>query len=133
MPLCSPIGSQEATWNRSYHREAVRSGSTHAVFVASSLRCVVTFHLLLLTALIHRVHHVAAVDAGVTDAVLKETARALERHELIKVRLPAVERAARAEMTRKLCEGTEAEAVQEIGRVAALYRRAQKPRLIFPE
>jgi RNA-binding protein len=72
-------------------------------------------------------------NAGVTDAVLKETARALERHELIKVRLPAVERAARAEMTRKLCEGTEAEAVQEIGRVAALYRRAQKPRLIFPE
>ena len=72
-------------------------------------------------------------DCGFTDAVLKETARALERHELIKVRLPAVERAARAELTRKLCEGTEAEAVQEIGRVAVLYRPAQKPRLKLPE
>src|SRR3990167_7702027 len=65
-------------------------------------------------------------NAGVTDAVLKETGRALERHELLKVRLPAVERAARAEMTRKLCEGTEAETVQEIGRVAVLYRRGGK-------
>lgn len=72
-------------------------------------------------------------NAGVTDAVLKETGRALERHELLKVRLPAVERAARAEMTRKLCDGTEAETVQEIGRVAVLYRPAQKPRLKLPE
>lgn len=72
-------------------------------------------------------------NAGVTDAVLKETDRALERHELLKVRLPAVERAARAELARKLCDGTEAETVQEIGRVAVLYRAAQKPRLKLPE
>ncbi len=72
-------------------------------------------------------------NAGVTDAVVKETERAIERHELLKVRLPAVERDERSEMARKLSDAVEAELVQEIGRVAVLYRRARKPRLKLPE
>lgn len=72
-------------------------------------------------------------NAGVTEAVLKELDRALERHELLKVRLPALEREQRAVMARKLCDAGNAELVQEIGRVAVLYRRAQKPRLKLPE
>lgn len=87
-----------------------------------------------LKALAHKRKPVVLVgNAGVTDAVVKETERALERHELLKVRLPAVERDERGEMAQKLSEAAGAELVQEIGRVAVLYRRAQKPRLKLPE
>ncbi len=72
-------------------------------------------------------------DCGFTDAVLKETGRALDRHELLKVRLPAVERDERSAIARKLGEAAGAELVQVIGRVAVLYRRANKPRLKLPE
>jgi len=71
-------------------------------------------------------------NAGVTDAVLKELDRALERHELLKVRLPAVERDERNEMAQKLSGAVGAELVQEIGRIAVLYRRARTPRLVLP-
>jgi len=71
-------------------------------------------------------------NAGVTDAVLKELDRTLERHELLKVRLPAVERDLRRALARTLGEGAGAEVVQEIGRIAVLYRRARTPRLVLP-
>jgi RNA-binding protein len=71
-------------------------------------------------------------NAGVTEAVLRELDRALERHELLKVRLPAVERSERSAMAQSLREASGAELVQEIGRVAVLYRPARKPRLTLP-
>ncbi len=87
-----------------------------------------------LKALAHKRKPVVLVgNAGVTDAVIKETERAIERHELLKVRLPAIERDERSEMAQKLGDAVGAELVQEIGRVAVLYRRAQKPRLKLPE
>ncbi len=72
-------------------------------------------------------------NAGITDAVVKETGRAIERHELLKVRLPAVARDERSEMALRLGAAVGAMLVQEIGRVAVLYRPAQKPRLKLPE
>ena len=63
--------------------------------------------------------------AGVSEAVLAETDRALEHHELIKVRLPAADRDARSELARTLCEKLGAQEVQAIGRVTVLYR--EKP------
>ena len=63
--------------------------------------------------------------AGVSDAVLAETDRALEHHELIKVRLPATDRDARIELARTLCNELGAQQVQAIGRVTVLYR--EKP------
>jgi RNA-binding protein len=70
--------------------------------------------------------------AGVTDAVLREIDRALERHELLKIRLPGLDREERAHMVQRICEATHAEPVQEIGRMAVMYRRAEKPRLVVP-
>jgi len=64
--------------------------------------------------------------------VIKEIELALGRHELLKIRLPGVEREARTEMLKKICEATGADAVQEIGRVAIVYRRAEKPRIALP-
>ncbi len=80
----------------------------------------------------HRKPVVQVGNAGVTAAVIKEIELALGRHELLKIRLPGVEREARTEMLKKICEATGADAVQEIGRVAIVYRRAEKPRIALP-
>ena len=81
----------------------------------------------------HRKPVVQVGNAGITATVIKEIELALGRHELLKIRLPGVEREARTEMLKKICEATGADAVQEIGRVAIVYRRAEKPRLVLPE
>ena len=59
---------------------------------------------------------------GLTDEVVKEVDRALAAHELIKVRA-ALERKAREQALRTLCEKTGAEAVQQIGKIFVLYRK----------
>jgi RNA-binding protein len=61
-------------------------------------------------------------ETGLSDGLLAEADRALETHELIKVRLPAVEREVRAALARALCEGLGAQQVQSIGRVLVLFR-----------
>ena len=81
----------------------------------------------------HRKPVVHVGNAGVTAAVIKEIELALGHHELLKIRLPGVERGARTEMLNQICEATAAEAVQEIGRVAVIYRPSEKPRLKLPE
>ena len=81
----------------------------------------------------HRKPVVQIGHAGITAAVIKEIELALGRHELIKIRLPAVEREARTAMLGNICESTAAAAVQEIGRMAVIYRRAEMPRLNLSE
>ena len=81
----------------------------------------------------HRKPVVLVGNAGVTAPLLKEIEIALERHELLKIRLPAGDREERTKMVRRICDAAGAEAVQEIGRVAVIYRPAQKPRLIIPK
>jgi RNA-binding protein len=82
-------------------------------------------------------HHckpvVQAGNAGITAAVIKEIELALGHHELLKIRLPGVAREARTEMLKTICDATGADAVQEIGRMAVIYRPAEKPRLKLPE
>jgi RNA-binding protein len=60
--------------------------------------------------------------AGLSEGVFAELHRALDDHELVKVRLPGASREERAELARALGEGTSAELVQTIGRIAVLYR-----------
>ena len=59
---------------------------------------------------------------GLTDEVVKEVDRALAAHELIKVRAPALDREAREQAQKILCERIGAEAVQHIGKVLVFYR-----------
>ena len=61
-------------------------------------------------------------DAGLSDAVLAEIDRALNAHGLIKVRVAAEDRAARAAMLETICARLGAAAVQAIGRMLVLYR-----------
>ncbi len=71
-------------------------------------------------------------NAGLTEAVLKEIAVALEAHELIKVRVNAEDRDARKQMITELVTQSGAALVQTIGHIAVIYRPAEKPRLQLP-
>ena len=63
---------------------------------------------------------------GLTDGVVAETDRALDAHELIKVRLVG-DRDEREATAAELAERAGAEALGIVGRVAMLYRRQADP------
>ena len=65
-------------------------------------------------------------DKGLTDPVLAEIDRALTAHELIKVRVGAMERDARDAALRRICTNLGAQAVQHIGKVLVVYREKPK-------
>jgi RNA-binding protein len=73
-----------------------------------------------------RGHHlpvaVTVGASGVTAALLAEAERALDDHELVKLRLAAGDRALRAECLARICEALGAEHVQSIGRTALVFR-----------
>ena len=71
---------------------------------------------------------------GLTEAVAKETARALKDHELIKVRATGADRVARDALFADLAGRTQSSLVHRIGHVAVLYRANKaKPGLIIPD
>ena len=63
-------------------------------------------------------------QAGVTPAVVHELDQALERHELVKIKVRVGARPLRADLIAALVAATGAELVQTIGHVALLYRPA---------
>ena len=65
--------------------------------------------------------------SGVTEGVLAETHRALEDHELIKVRVNGEDREERAAAIQMIAARTKSQVVQSIGKVVLLYRPARKP------
>ena len=72
-------------------------------------------------------------NAGLTDAVVAEAARALHDHELIKVRFAGADREARDAGLESLAARTGSVLVTRIGHVAVLYRpRPDLPRLVLP-
>ena len=72
-------------------------------------------------------------NAGLTPAVISETDRALTHHELIKVRLPGLERTGRDAALTELARHTGSAMVTRIGHVAVLYRpHPELPRITLP-
>lgn len=72
-------------------------------------------------------------NAGLTDAVVAETQRALTDHELIKVRLPGLDREDRDAALQSLAQRTESTMVTRIGHVAVLYKANPRlPRIVLP-
>lgn len=61
-------------------------------------------------------------NAGLTPAVLLEIERALDIHELIKIKIRA-ERDERELMSTQICVDTKAELIQKIGQIIAIYRK----------
>lgn len=76
-------------------------------------------------------HHLDPVvlvgEQGLSEAVTAETRRALDDHELIKVRLHVGDRGQREELARTLAAATGATVVQNIGKVVVLYRSNPEP------
>ena len=72
-------------------------------------------------------------NAGVSDAVVAETIRALNDHELIKVRMPGQPREERDAALAGLAGRSGSELVTRIGHVAVLYRaHPEQPRILLP-
>lgn len=71
---------------------------------------------------------------GVSEAVVAETRKSLNAHELIKVRIDGEEAEDRNELAEKLAAATEALIVGVIGKTAILYRaRDEEPEIRLPK
>lgn len=70
---------------------------------------------------------VTVSEKGLSEGVHAELERALDDHELIKVKLAVAEPAVRRELAAQLCSEHRAELVQQIGKVILIHRAAAKP------
>lgn len=75
-------------------------------------------------------HHldpvVAISERGINDGIVAETERALSDHELIKIKVDALEKVDRVALAADLARQTDASVVQNIGKVAVLYRKNRR-------
>ena len=79
-----------------------------------------------------RAHHLKPVvligQNGVSDAVMSEVTRALDDHELIKIRFRGLDRHARGIEVARVCDTLAAELVGNIGGTAILFRERPETR-----
>jgi RNA-binding protein len=68
-------------------------------------------------------------EKGVTEAIEKELVRALNDHELIKIKININSPTARKTIASELCLKHKADLVQSIGKVALLHRKSKKQNL----
>jgi RNA-binding protein len=87
-----------------------------------------------LRALAHHLEPVVLIGKeGLSEAVIAATDQALTDHELIKARLPQIDKDERSTMATQLEQATQASLAQLSGRVVLLYRRhPSKPRISLP-
>ena len=64
---------------------------------------------------------------GLSESVMTEIERALNDHELIKIKVSITDRDSRKKTIVEVCEQSQAELIQEIGKVAVILREAKKP------
>lgn len=87
-----------------------------------------------LKGLAHALEPVVRVGkGGASEAVLGKTRESLRAHELIKVRIEA-DNPERGAIAERLAADTEAHLVNQIGKLAILYRpRAEEPGITLPQ
>lgn len=66
-------------------------------------------------------------DKGLSEGLQQELDRALNDHELIKVKIAHPDREVRQEVITELCNTSGATLVQSIGKIVVLLRRAKRP------
>ena len=64
---------------------------------------------------------------GLSEGVIEEINRALNDHELIKIKIAVGDKSDRKQLVEALTQETSAEVIQEIGKVALIFREAKKP------
>ena len=72
---------------------------------------------------------VTVAGNGLSENVVEELNRALDDHELIKVKMVIADRELRKQVIAEMSKTVGAEVVQEIGKVALIFREAKKPNL----
>lgn len=70
---------------------------------------------------------VTVASKGLSDSVLTEIDRALNDHELIKVKLAVGDSDTKKQVIDAICEQLSAQVVQSIGHIVLLLRKADKP------
>lgn len=76
----------------------------------------------------HKLNPIVTIAGnGLSEGVIAELNRALDDHELIKVKLAITEREERKELVQELIQLPNVELIQEIGKVVLLYRPNKKP------
>ncbi len=63
-------------------------------------------------------------DAGLSAGVQQEIGRALNDHELIKIKVNAADREQKKRLVSSICESFDCDLVQAIGNIALLYKAA---------
>lgn len=74
----------------------------------------------------HQLKPLVIISQRLNENIHNEIDRALNDHELIKVRVNVPERDDRAELVRELASQHKAELVQVIGKIALYYRKTKK-------
>ncbi|RRJ83345.1 ribosome assembly RNA-binding protein YhbY [Aestuariirhabdus litorea] len=78
----------------------------------------------------HKLNPVVIVAGnGLSEGVIEETLRALEDHELIKVKFQVGDREVKKSLIPQLCQQCDAELVQTIGNIALILKHASKPKV----
>lgn len=81
-----------------------------------------------LRAIAHKLKPVVTIAGnGLSEGVVSELERALNDHELIKIKLAVGSREARSQVADEICDQLRAEVVQRIGNILVILRRAEKP------
>ena len=76
----------------------------------------------------HKLNPVVTVaQKGFTENIRKEIDRALNEHELIKVKLLASDRSGKKKISNEICLDLHAECIQSVGNIILLYRAAKNP------
>ncbi len=76
----------------------------------------------------HHLNPIVIVGSqGITPTLLEELGRALNDHELIKVKIPAGSKQEREATAQALADATEATVINSIGRVCLLFRKNPEP------
>ena len=70
---------------------------------------------------------------GLTEGVMAEIDLALEHHELIKVKVPSIDREEKAAIMDAIVCEAKAQKVQVIGHILVLYRAAKEKKLHIPK
>jgi RNA-binding protein len=70
---------------------------------------------------------VMVAGGGLSEGVLAEIDRALNDHELIKVKFAVGDRELKKQLIQQLCEQSRATLIQTIGNVLLILRKAKKP------
>lgn len=77
-----------------------------------------------LKGLAHQLSPIVTIGAqGISEGVLEEIGRALDDHELIKIKIPAGSKEEREAVAQAVAEATQAILISNIGRVCVLLRQ----------